>query len=100
MGKAGSRCARTIGWRLVRGATPDATSQFPAGYVQWYRVATVGDSSDPTQPGELTLAGPDWPLPKSYTPGNSKDMLIVVGQEVVGVYTTTIDLDTDTTWKN
>ncbi len=83
---------------LVRGASPDSSSQFPPGYIQWYRVAAVGDSSDPTQPGELTLAGPDWQLPKSYTPG--ADKLVVVGQQVVGVYTTTIDLDTDVTWKN
>src|SRR5262249_24988044 len=83
---------------LVRGASNSATPNVPgAGYVQWYRVVQIGDTSDSATPvgAQLTLAGPDWVNPQ---PG--KDMLVILGQEVVGVYTTTIDLDTDATWKN
>ena len=98
-GALGGITVRENDWvALVRGASPDAAPQFPAGYIQWYRVAAIGDSSDSTAGAQLTLAGPDWQLPKAYTPGTDK--LIVLGQEVVGVYTTTIDLDTDVTWKN
>ena len=65
-----------------------------AGLCRWYRVAQVGDP-DPQLPNQqyLTLIGPDW------TPAQG-DQLVAVGQSVLGVYTTTIDLDTDPTWKN
>ena len=91
---------------LVRGVGPNpATPQSPAaGYVQWYRVAAIGDSSDNATAGaQLTLAGPDWmsPMPVSVAGSPAKaDQLVVLGQQVVGVYTTTIDLDTDLTLKN
>ncbi len=61
---------------------------------RWYRVAAIGDD-----PSQLTLVGPDWVSPSPGT-GASNDKLIALGQEVVGVYTTTVDLDTDPTWKN
>jgi hypothetical protein len=98
-GAIGGVPVRENGWvALVRGSSGGSTPSIPAaGYVQWYRVAAIGDSSDTSTAGgaQLTLAGPDWMAPQ---PG--KDMLVVLGQEVVGVYTTTIDLDTDATWKN
>ena len=66
------------------------------GTCRWYRVAAVGNNlSDPTQPTGLTLVGPDWQSP---SPGNDK--LVALGRNVVGVYTATIDLDTDPTWRN
>jgi hypothetical protein len=61
-----------------------------AGICRWYRVAAISDDST-----QLTLVGPDWVNP---SPGNDK--LVALAQNVVGVYTTTIDLDTDPTWKN
>ncbi len=64
------------------------------GLCRWYRVAAIGDNI-PGDTGQfLTLIGPDW-VP---TPG--KDQLIALGQSVIGVYTTTVNLDTDTMWKN
>ena len=68
-----------------------------SGLCRWYRVASVGDTNPTdtnTTPQYLTLIGPDWVA----TPGSDK--LVALGQSVVGVYTTTIDLDTDPTWKN
>jgi hypothetical protein len=61
----------------------------PAGLCRWYRVASIGDNTQ-----YLTLIGPDW------TPTPGKDKLIALGQSVIGVYTTTVELDTDPTWKN
>ena len=61
-----------------------------SGLCRWYRVAAIGDNTS-----QLTLVGPDWAAP---SPGS--DILVALGQSVVGVYTTTIDLDTDYTWKN
>ena len=61
-----------------------------AGLCRWYRIAAISD--DTTQ---LTLVGPDWVNP---SPGSDK--VVALASNVVGVYTTTIDLDTDPTWKN
>jgi hypothetical protein len=66
-----------------------------AGQCRWYRIASMGDTVPGATTQNLALNGPDWvnPLPGS-------DKLVVVGQSVVGVYTTTIELDTDPLWKN
>ena len=70
----------------------NATNTRPA-LCRWYRVASIGDY-DPAITGQyMTLIGPDW------TPTGS-DQLVALGQSVVGVYTTTIELDSDPTWKN
>jgi hypothetical protein len=61
----------------------------PKGLCRWYRIGSLGDDSS-----YLTLIGPDW----QATPG--QDHLVALGQSVVGVYTTTIELDTDPTWTN
>ncbi len=66
----------------------------PSGLCRWYRVASIGDTNPTDTTQSLTLIGPDW-IP---TPG--KDQLVALGQSVIGVYTTTVDLDTDPTWKN
>jgi hypothetical protein len=74
------------------------------GLCRWYRVAQIGNEDASTAAGaapgasttgsnQLTLVGPDW------VPGTT-DYLVGLGQNVIGVYTTTIDLDTDPTWKN
>ena len=55
---------------------------------RWYRVASMGDDGV-----SLTLIGPDWDT--SYT-----TTAVALGQSVIGVYTTTIELDSDPTWKN
>ncbi len=55
---------------------------------RWYRIASVGDDGV-----SLTLIGPDWDT--SY-----KTVAVALGQSVLGVYTTTIELDTDPTWTN
>ena len=88
----------------------------PAGVCRWYRVLGVNDntaeSGTPSQYGRL-----GWPVPIGHTrsiprtgqirqprrlrlPDGGGDMVVALGQEVVGVYTTTVDLDTDATWKN
>jgi hypothetical protein len=61
---------------------------------RWYRVASLSDDTS-----QLTLAGPDWANPSPGT-NATNDKLIAVGQDVIGVYTTTVDVDTDPTWKN
>jgi len=61
---------------------------------RWYRVVAIDDTMT-----NLTLAGPDWPNPSPGASANN-DKLVAVGQDVIGVYTTTIDLDTDATWKH
>ena len=66
----------------------------PSGLCRWYRIASIGDTNPTDTTQYLTLIGPDW-IP---TPG--KDQLVALGQSVIGVYTTTVDLDTDPTWKN
>ncbi len=82
------------------------------GACRWYRVVAIADNSTnaasnggfATSNAQLTLAGPDWPYMTTNNVSNGPikngDKLIALGQEVVGVYTTTIDLDTDATWKN
>jgi len=60
------------------------------GLCRWYRVASIGDNTQ-----YVTLIGPDWASPTA-----NSDKVIALGQSVVGVYTTTIDLDTDPTWTN
>jgi hypothetical protein len=68
------------------------------GLCRWYRVIGLSDNTGAaaSELGQLTLAGPDWEVFVS----NFNDQVLAVGQEVVGVYTTTVDLDTDATWKN
>jgi hypothetical protein len=72
------------------------------GTCRWYQVVAVGD--DPTALNVLTLSGPDWPYAtsngNSTGPISTGDMLIALGQDVIGVYTTTVDVDTDATWTN
>jgi hypothetical protein len=57
------------------------------GLCSWYRVIAV--SPDSTY---LTLNGPDWQV-------TGQDYLIAIGQSVLGVYTTTVELDQDPTWQ-
>jgi hypothetical protein len=59
-----------------------------SGLCRWYRIGSIGDNSS-----YLTLIGPDW------TPATN-DQLVALGQSVLGVYTTTVELDTDPTWTN
>ena len=65
------------------------------GLCRWYRVAAVGDTSATDTTQYLTLIGPDW-----ASPAAGSDKLIALGQDVIGVYTTTVELDTDPLWKN
>jgi hypothetical protein len=58
------------------------------GLCQWYRVVAAGNDGE-----SITLVGPDWNPATAAT-------AVTVGQEVLGVYTTTVELDTDPTWKN
>jgi len=69
-----------------------STSGATSGLCRWYRVGSIGDNTS-----YLTLIGPNWT--PSVDP-NHPDKLVALGQSVLGVYTTTIDLDTDPTWKN
>ena len=65
------------------------------GLCRWYRVASIGNY-DPTITNQyMTLVGPDWPNPAA-----GSDQLVALAQNVVGVYTTTVELDSDPTWKN
>jgi hypothetical protein len=62
------------------------------GLCTWYRVIAIADpAAGGTQ--ALTLNGPDWP-----TSGSDQDFVIAVGQSVLGVYTTTVDVDQDPGW--
>jgi hypothetical protein len=68
------------------------------GLCSWYRVIGVGNiplntktNSYPT----LTLYGPDW-----APTGAGNDYVVALGQSVVGVYTSVIELDQDQTWRN
>jgi hypothetical protein len=65
-----------------------------SGICRWYRIAAIGDDTS-----YLTLSGPDWPY-YVLSSGLYGDEVVALGQDVVGVYTTTVDLDTDATWKN
>jgi len=68
----------------------------PAGLCRWYRIASIAyDSGSQTPISYLTLIGPDW---APATEG--KDKLVAIGQSVIGVYTTTVELDTNPTWRN
>ncbi len=69
---------------------PAAPRKFLGTLFHWYRVVAV--NGDPYGPGQqlrdLTLDGPDWP---ANLMANGTQMTIVSG--VVGVFTTTVDLD-------
>ncbi len=74
--------------------TSSSTQSPNYGLCRWYRVAAIGDDTS-----QLTLSGPDWLWLYNGT-SDVGDMVVALGTDVVGVYTTTVDLDTDTTWKN
>jgi hypothetical protein len=57
------------------------------GLCSWYRVIAV--SPDSTY---LTLNGPDWQV-------TGQDYVLAIGQSVLGVYTTTVELDQDPAWQ-
>jgi hypothetical protein len=65
-----------------------------AGLCRWYRVASLTDYLSVENYQSFTVVGPDW----LATPGS--DVVVSMGQSVVGVYTTTVELDTDPLWKN
>ena len=69
--------------------TNPGSGNIVSGICSWYRVASIGDNTQ-----YLTLIGPDW------SPTPNQDQLVALGQEVVGVYTTVVELDTDPTWTN
>ena len=62
----------------------------------WYRVIAITDIyTDGTVKGltqQLTLNGPDWQV-------TGQDYVIAIGQSVLGVYTTTVELDQDPAWQ-
>jgi hypothetical protein len=63
-----------------------ATTERPA-VCCWYRVVAVGD---PTT--HLALAGPDWLFPANQT------QAVVPAADVIGVYTTIVEVDRNPTW--
>jgi len=73
-------------WIALCGTSMDAAK--PQALCHWYRVAAAGDDGV-----SLTLTGPDWDT--SYT-----TTAVALGQSVLGVYTTTVEVPTDPTWKN
>ena len=64
------------------------------GNCKWYRVVGVGEGSQ-----SLTLAGPDWQLIPRASDSQNHDYL-VAPKGVIGVYTTTVEMDQDPAWKN
>ena len=60
---------------------------------KWYRVVSVAPDDGTSPPSLLiTLAGPDWDTADSPTP------TVVVIDHVVGVYATTVELDSSLLW--
>ncbi len=64
----------------------------------WYRVVGVSRDQDlknhPSQPvNMLSLVGPDW-----QANSNVRNVNVVVIDGVTGVYSSTVQLDSDTTW--
>jgi hypothetical protein len=68
----------------------------PWGLCSWYRVVAISDTYYDTVLGaytqKLTLNGPDWVV-------TGQDYVVAIGQSVLGVYTTTVELDTDPAWQ-
>jgi hypothetical protein len=65
----------------------------PWGLCSWYRVIAVSDPDPKNNNAQsLTLNGPDWVV-------TGQDYVVAIGQSVLGVYTTTVELDTDPTWQ-
>jgi hypothetical protein len=68
------------------------------GLCHWYRVDSVSDDGT-----DLMLIGPDWRFLWTSSPSPQLiglDYMVAVGQDVIGVYTTTVDVDSDATWTN
>jgi hypothetical protein len=68
----------------------------------WYRIVGVAER-DPANPGEryVTLAGPDWAFNYYKSNPNLSDPDLCTGglfTGVVGVYTTMVELDLDSSW--
>jgi hypothetical protein len=55
------------------------------GVCRWYRVVAVDDSGT-----NLTLNGPDWP--------GGAATAVAIDKSVLGVYTTSVELDSDPLW--
>ena len=78
------------------------------GLCKWYRVVGISDDAHPTKTNRinrLTLSGPDWQpsvdSSSSYRDSNgSYDYMVALGASVIGVYTTTVELDQDPAWRN
>ena len=65
------------------------------GLCSWYRVVAISDPDPKNNNAQsLTLNGPDWP----WTSGD-QDYVLALGQSVLGVYTTVVELDQDPTWQ-
>ena len=54
---------------------------------RWYRVTAVADDGM-----HISVAGPDWLF------GTPPTTAFTIEKSIVGVYTTTVDLDRDGTW--
>ncbi len=79
-------------WVMLCGWNPDANNNRIPVRCQWYRVVGVGlDVPAPNGPA-LSLVGPDWDV------GNYQNVTLLVVNGVTGVYTNTVQLDSDEIW--
>lgn len=60
----------------------------------WYKVASTGDASSASGLQHVSVAGADWPLQNPEAP----QLQAVLLSNVLGVYTTTLQLDLSTLW--
>jgi prepilin-type N-terminal cleavage/methylation domain-containing protein len=85
-------------WVLLYAIDP-ATSAIKQA--TWYRVVSAGSDGAATPATRVSLVGPDWHGGQGGTgspvsPDNSVKLIVIKG--VTGVYTRTVQLDTDTVW--
>lgn len=82
-------------WIMLCGKVPDNRFNPPQRTVcKWYRVVSA-DSQSPTH--YVSLVGPDWTLDSDGNPGLDDAQAVAI-DHVVGVYTTTVELDRNLLW--
>jgi hypothetical protein len=84
-------------WLLLCGQEPAATRNGkspPVPVFVWYKVTAAGRSDSVTGQQKVSVSGPDWPLANAAQP----PLQAVLLDRVVGVYTTTLQLDLSAVW--
>jgi hypothetical protein len=80
---------------LSRQMPPVRPASAPTALFRWYRVVSADPELDETgKQRDVTLEGPDWPVPNSSDPPTQ----VVIVSNVVAVYERTIRLETTSLW--